>query len=38
MLTIAPMGVVRGATVRGIDVAWLWREPALGQILLALGN
>jgi hypothetical protein len=30
--------VVRGATVRGIDVARPWREPALGQILRALGN
>ena len=38
MLTIAPTGVVRGATVRGIDVARPLREPALGQILLALGN
>jgi hypothetical protein len=38
MLTIAPRGVVRGATVRGIDVARPWREPALGQILLALGK
>lgn len=38
MLTIAPRGVVRGATVRGIDVARPLREPALGQILLALGN
>jgi hypothetical protein len=33
MLTIAPTGVVRG-----IDVARPLREPALGQILLALGN
>ena len=33
MLTIAPTGVVRG-----IDVARPWREPALGQLLLALGN
>jgi hypothetical protein len=38
MLTIAPTGVVRGATVRRIDVARPWREPALGQILRALGN
>ena len=38
MLTIAPTGVVCGATVRGIDVARPWREPALGQILCALGN
>jgi hypothetical protein len=38
MLTIAPTGVVRGATVRRIDVARPWREPALGQILLALGK
>ena len=33
MLTIAPTGVVRG-----IDVARPWREPALGQLQLALGN
>jgi hypothetical protein len=33
MLTIAPTGVVRG-----IDVARPWREPALGQLLLALDN
>ena len=33
MLTIAPTGVVRG-----IDVARPLREPALGQLLLALGN
>jgi hypothetical protein len=38
MLIIAPTGVVRGATVRGIDVARPWRELALGQILRALGN
>jgi hypothetical protein len=30
MLTIAPRGVVRGVTVRRIDVAWPWREAALG--------
>ena len=38
MLTITPTGVARGVTVRGIDVARPLREPALGQILLALGN